>query len=44
VFPDDPAIQKLIFLKPVFSAKGYLSLKNLKSMDLSTTTPTGKMD
>ncbi len=42
VLPDDPLIRRLIFLKPVFnSSTGQISLQNLGSMDLWTTTPTG---
>ncbi len=39
VFPDDPTIRKLVFLKPVFSSTGYLSLRKLASIDLATALP-----
>ncbi|MGB8132505.1 MAG: hypothetical protein WCG81_22145 [Candidatus Angelobacter sp.] len=39
--PDDPLIRYLVFLKPVFSSTGQLSLLKLGSMDLWNTTPTG---
>jgi hypothetical protein len=41
VLPDDPLIRNLVFLKPVFSSTGQLSLQKLASMDLWNTTPTG---